>query len=112
MSPAVWRVRDRSTFVDLRRRGRRVRRGPVSVTFVADGPNGPPRVAYAVGRRVGSAVRRNRLRRRLRAVVADLAPEMRPGAYLVGAAPAAADLPFGELKAVVSQALTTVSEDG
>jgi ribonuclease P protein component len=95
--------------VELRRAGRRVRRGPVSVTFVAGGSDEPPRVAYAVGRRVGSAVRRNRLRRRLRAVVADLAPEMRPGAYLVGAAPAAADLPYGELKAVVSQALRAVS---
>ncbi|HEX5268769.1 MAG TPA: ribonuclease P protein component [Acidimicrobiales bacterium] len=102
-------MRDRSTFVELRRAGRRVRRGPVSVTFVAGGSDEPPRVAYAVGRRVGSAVRRNRLRRRLRAVVADLAPEMRPGAYLVGAAPAAADLPYGELKAVVSQALRAVS---
>lgn len=110
MARAVWRVRDRATFVELRRQGRRVRRGPVSVTFVAGGPSEPPKVAYAVGRRVGSAVRRNRLRRRLRAVVADLAPDMRPGAYLVGAAPAAADLPFGELKAVVSQALRAVSE--
>lgn len=111
MSPAVWRVRDRATFAELRRQGRRVRRGPISVTFVGGGPSGPPRVAYAVGRRVGSAVRRNRLRRRLRAVVADLAPDMRPGAYLVGAAADAADLPFGELKAVVSRALRAVSEE-
>jgi len=88
-----------------------VRRGPVSVTFLPGGPEetGPPRVAYAVGRRIGGAVRRNRLRRRLRAVVADLAPELRPGAYLVGAAPEAADLPFGELKAVVSRAVRAVS---
>lgn len=105
---------------DLRRKGLRIRRGPVSVTFLPgdtgsvgnlvppDGPE-PPRVAYAVGRRVGGAVRRNRLRRRLRAVVADLAPKMRPGAYLVGAAPEAADLPFGELKAVVSRAIEAVT---
>ena len=111
MARTVWRVRDRATFVELRRRGRRVRRGPVSVTFVANGSSEPPKVAYAVGSRVGNAVGRNRLRRRLRAVVADLAPEMRPGAYLVGVAPAAADLPFGELKAVVSQALRAVNEE-
>ena len=62
-----------------------------------------------MGRRVGGAVRRNRVRRRLRAVFADLAPELRPGAYLVGAAAEAADLPFGELKAVVARALRAVA---
>jgi ribonuclease P protein component len=61
-------------------------------------------VAYAVGRAVGGAVVRNRLRRRLRAAVFELGP-LRPGAYLVGAAPEAASLPFGELKAMVSGAL-------
>ena len=48
---------------------------------------------------------RNRLRRRLRAVVFELGPTLRPGAYLVGAAPEAVALPFGELKAMVSGAL-------
>ena len=48
---------------------------------------------------------RNRVRRRLRAIVADLAPSMRPGAYLVSATAEAAELPFGELKAVVTRAL-------
>ena len=62
-------------------------------------------MAYAVGRGVGGAVVRNRLRRRLRAAVSDLGPELRPGAYLVGAAPEAVSLPFGELKAMVSGAM-------
>jgi len=47
------------------------------------GSTTPPRVAFAVGRRVGSAVERNRLRRQLRAVAAELAPDLEPGAYLV-----------------------------
>src|SRR5439155_12562332 len=63
-APAVgltWRIRDRTTFGQLRRDGRRSRSGPVTVTSV-DGPSDqPPRVAYAVGRRVGGAVVRNRL---------------------------------------------------
>jgi len=82
----------------------------VTVTFAVGGPTEPPKVAYAVGRRVGRAVQRNRLRRRLRAVVADLAPTMRPGAYLIGAAPQAAALSFEELKAAVSRALQAVTE--
>jgi ribonuclease P protein component len=38
-----------------------------------DGAVGVTRVAYAIPKRVGGAVVRNRIRRRLRAVVADLA---------------------------------------
>lgn len=64
----------------------------------------PPRVAYAVGRSVGGAVVRNRLRRRMRAVVFELGPQLRAGAYLVGAAPEAVSLPYGELRSMVSAA--------
>ncbi|MGQ0520466.1 MAG: ribonuclease P protein component [Actinomycetota bacterium] len=96
---------DTATFLALRRSRRRARRGPITVTFVHGVPTGPPRVAYAVSRAVGGAVVRNRLRRRLRAVVFELGPTLGPGAYLVGAAPEAASLPFRELKAMVSGAL-------
>jgi ribonuclease P protein component len=65
-------------------------------------------VAYTVGRKVGGAVERNRLRRRLRALVADLAPQLAAGAYLIGAAPEAASLSSGELGARVSEAVEAV----
>jgi ribonuclease P protein component len=80
---ATWRVRDRATFAALRA-GRRGHAGPVRVTWVPEPEAGdPPRVAFAVGRRVGPAVARNRVRRQLRAVTADLARVLAPGAYLV-----------------------------
>lgn len=101
----IRRISDKATFTALRRSGCRSRCGPITVTFLPGAPPGPPRVAYAVGRAVGGAVVRNRLRRRLRAAVFELGPHLRPGAYLVGAAPEAASLPFGELKAMVSGAL-------
>jgi len=71
------------------------------------GTNGePPRVAYAIGRHIGGAVARNQLRRRLRSVVVELAAEGRvaPGAYLIGAAPAAASSSFGDLRGFLSDA--------
>lgn len=105
------RVRDRATFLAFRRARRRVRRGPITVTFVPDASTDPSvRVAYAIGRKAGGAVVRNRLRRRLRAVVAELDPELEPGAYLVGATAEAVPLSFGELQAIMSEVLQATSE--
>jgi ribonuclease P protein component len=65
---------------------------------------GPPRVAYAIGRSTGNAVERNRLRRRLRAVVAEHADLLRADtAYLFGAGPRAKAMSHIELtRAVVA----------
>jgi ribonuclease P protein component len=101
----IWSVRDRATFEALRRDGRRVRRGPITVTWLAGDPAEPPRVAYAIGRRAGGAVVRNRIRRRLRAITREVGAQLRPGAYLFGATAAAASLSYGDLRATVCQAL-------
>ena len=103
----IWRIRDDATFSSLRRASRRARHGAVTVSWVPGSPSDPPRVAFAIGRKVGGAVVRNRLRRRLRAIAAEL--ELPPGAYLIGAAPAAATVPFGELRALVSRAVQDVA---
>lgn len=103
--PTVWRIRDQRTFTALRASRLRRRCGPVTVTFVADNRGDPPRVAYAIGRKAGGAVVRNRLRRRLRAIVGEVASQLRPGAYLIGVAPGAATLTFGDLRTHVTKAL-------
>jgi ribonuclease P protein component len=70
------------------------------VTCARIDESGPPRVAYAVSRRVGGAVARNRIRRRLRAVVRAEAAFLEPAcAYLIGAGPGALKTPFSELRA-------------
>ena len=97
-------------FAALRAEGRRVRRGPVTITWLPGDSGQPPRVAYAIGRRVGGAVVRNRVRRRLRAITADLAPQMHPGAYLLGAGREAASMPYEELKRAVTEALADLPE--
>ncbi len=101
----IWAVRDRTTFEALRRTGRRVRRGPITVSWVPGDPAHPPRVAFAIGRRAGGAVVRNRVRRRLRAITREERARLQPGAYLVGATSAAASQSYGDLRATVCQAL-------
>ncbi|HEX5367029.1 MAG TPA: ribonuclease P protein component [Acidimicrobiales bacterium] len=104
----IGRIRDRATFDALRREGRRVRRGPVTVTFVPGAPDDGVRVAYAIGRRVGAAVVRNRLRRQLRAAVREVDVSrggLAAGAYLVGLRPEAAGRSFGELRSALDGAL-------
>lgn len=66
----------------------------------------PPRVAFAVGRAVGPAVTRNRVRRRLRAIVRDASAQLEPGCgYLWRALPPAADASAAELRACVAAVL-------
>ncbi len=74
----IDRVRERDAFVRLRRDGVRVRTDPLWCSFVLDPDLVPPQVAFAIGRAVGPAVSRNRLRRRLRAVLAN--SDVPPGA--------------------------------
>jgi ribonuclease P protein component len=55
---------------------------------------------------VGTAVVRNRVRRRCRAALAELDP--RPGTYLVGTSPAAAETSYAALRDDLAAALTEV----
>jgi ribonuclease P protein component len=57
---------------------------PLAVLYWVDGgAGGASRAAVAVGRRLGNAVQRNRLRRRWREVLRRAAPALRPGVDLV-----------------------------
>jgi ribonuclease P protein component len=83
------------------------------VGFVRESTWSKVEVAYAIGRRVGTAVTRNRLRRRLRAIVAEAASSLPSGAYVVRAGPEAAELDFDELRMAMGRALEqAVAEPG
>ena len=112
--PGLWRITDRRSFDELRRRGRRSRRGCLTVTFVppaADAPAAPPRAGFAVGRPVGGAVVRNRVRRRLRAALRQLVTDgtLPPGTYLVGATAEAATLAWPDLVTQLAEAVAEAS---
>jgi len=95
----IDRVRERDAFTRLRRDGVRVRTDPLWCSFVLDPDLVPPQVAFAIGRAVGSAVSRNRLRRRLRAVLATC--DVPPGLYLIGARVPACERTFAEIELTV-----------
>jgi ribonuclease P protein component len=97
----IGRIQQRDAFVRLRREGIRLRIDPLWCSFVPDSQMVPPRVGFAIGRATGSAVERNRLRRRLRAVLRTC--DVPPGLVLIGAQPHACERTFEELEASVRQ---------
>jgi ribonuclease P protein component len=107
----IWRVRDRATF-DALGRVPVLRRNGVWLRSVRTGAHdSPPRVAYAVGRRLGNAAQRNRLRRRLREAVRAVRVELEPGrAYLLGARPETATMPYRELVSTLEHLLRGARE--
>jgi len=106
----IWRIRDRATFEALAR-ARRTRRGPLSLRYLAGDEAVPPRVAFALGRNVGSAVQRNRARRRLRSAIARNPEGLAPGAYLFGGGPDVVTVPYEVLERAVRE-LLDATRDG
>jgi ribonuclease P protein component len=89
-------LRRRRDFEQVRVNGRSIRSGPVRATVLLT--DGDTLVGYAIGRHVGSAVVRNRIRRRLRAAVRMLKPaEIRPGWYVLSPQKVVAEMPFDEV---------------
>ncbi|MGI9404079.1 MAG: ribonuclease P protein component [Hyphomicrobium sp.] len=80
----------------------------------AEGDAGAPRVGFTISKKIGNAVVRNRVRRRLRAAIRTIEPApMRPGYdYVVIARTGAADRAYKDLKAELEQALQRVHQPG
>jgi ribonuclease P protein component len=106
----IWRVRGQASFRALAR-GRRRAAGDLEVrTVVLASGEDPPRVAFAVGRSVGNAVTRNRVRRKLRVATRANADLLLPGSgYLVRAQPGAVAAPTSELASTLRAILTRFS---
>jgi len=91
---------------ELFKTGRRCR-GRHLLVVVAGSPSGEGRVLFPVGRKVGKAVARNRIRRRLREAYRSVSPRLREGLDVaIVAHPTAAEAGYWELQAEVVRLLT------
>ena len=81
----------------------------MTVTFAsapAGSPVEPPRVGFAISRKVGSAVVRNRLRRQIQNHLRSISETMVPGVYLFSIKPGSADVDRNVLLGDVDACLT------
>jgi ribonuclease P protein component len=113
--PALERVieplRSAGEFRTLRATGRRVTNGPITMIVCDADSADRTQVAYAISRRVGTAVRRNRLRRQLRALLAgfDKGGSLPSSRYLVICQPQAAHLDHSGLSHCLEGVIQRVS---
>lgn len=106
MLPRSHRITDGADYRAVMRQGARCG-GTVTVTYLLSARSeGPPRFGVIVSRRVGKAVVRNRVRRRISAACADMLPRVRPGTdVVVRALPAASDAEYARLHADLARCL-------
>ena len=99
-------LRGRADFTRLRQRGRRLQT-PTLTLYRGDAQPGDPTslVGITVTKSIGKAVVRNKLRRRLAAIVHDALAGVPPVRLLLVARPQAAAAPFATLRADVTSAL-------
>ena len=105
-------IRTAREFQDLRAAGRRVSSGPLTMIVSPLTDPDVTRVAYAISRPVGTAVHRNRLRRRLRSVVdrCDRDGHMPNSAYLMICRADARHLDHSELISCVDDLLVRAAD--
>ncbi len=95
------RLRKRADFAEVMRKGRRARH-PLLQLVALRTESGPSRVGYSVSKQVGGAVVRNRVKRRLRAIVRGM--DWVDGVDVVIVARSGADsVSYGELQSIVMQ---------
>jgi ribonuclease P protein component len=98
------RLRKRAEFLAVRR-GEKRRGRLLLVEVLARGDDGPPRVGFTVTKKVGNAVVRNRVRRRLReAVRVHAAGDMATGSdYVIVGREDVLGAPFAQIGAELSR---------
>jgi ribonuclease P protein component len=85
-----------------------MRHGALTLRVSLDSAAGGVRAAFSTPKRIGTAVQRNQLRRRLRALLRSRADRLPHGWYLIGADAAAVDKNWGQLQSTVDELLASL----
>lgn len=80
------------------------------MTIVADNPDGATRYGLVAGRRIGGAVERNRVKRRIRHALAAIEVPQGKDLVVIGS-PAVLTAQFGELKRWLSAAFASEPQE-
>jgi len=94
--------------------GQQVRTRDLRVRYLATDGAAQPRVAYAISRKVGKAVVRNKLRRRLRAAIGEHVNHSGVpfSDAVIIAFPSARDLSFTDVQMQVSEIMKKIEKSG
>jgi ribonuclease P protein component len=103
----IGRIPRRVGFTPFRG-GRAMRHGALTLRVSLDSAAGGVRAAFSTPKRIGTAVQRNQLRRRLRALLRSRADRLPHGWYLIGADAAAVDKNWGQLQSTVDELLASL----
>lgn len=115
MLPSAHRLRRSGDFATTVRRGRRIGKGSVVVHLMrpADAGDEPAKAGFVVSKAVGGAVVRNKVKRRLRHLVAERLHRLPPGSTLVVRAnPGAAAAGYPQLGLDLDSALDLALKAG
>ena len=106
MLPRANRLTDGAEYKAVVRRGARCS-GPNTVTYVVASPHGgATRFGFIVSKQVGTAVVRNTVRRRLKAICAEFLDTVPEGTdVVIRALPASATAEFADLRVDVARCL-------
>lgn len=100
----AYRLKSRVAFQSVYTQGRSAANRAAVVHALKQEAGTATRVGFAAGRRLGKAVVRNRVKRRLREAVRSFWPRIRPGHHVVVVGrQAAVDMPFPELREKVEE---------
>jgi ribonuclease P protein component len=109
MLPVRARVNSRDEHARIGREGRRFSCSPLIVHALSTRDAGPARAGFVVSRKVGTAVTRNRVRRRLREQTRSRLASVPPGTLLVvRALPASAQASSAELADALDRGLAAM----
>ena len=95
-----YRLTKRGSFRYVYGKGERVGRGPLGLVFIK---SKSLRVGFSVSNKVGCAVERNKLKRRLRAICRELLPKLSTAQIVIVAKPEAKELSFETLRREVER---------